>query len=78
MCMGPSPSKPSKSEQDYRAQDDFGTLQRAEEVRGDPMRHTRAMAHGRKQILTMSKVMGGMRKVGPKTGRIGKRAPTRG
>lgn len=55
--MGPSPSKPSKSDQDYRAEDDFRTLQRAEEVRGDTARHGRALGHGRKQMAAIGRVM---------------------
>lgn len=57
MCGIATSSKPSKSEQDYRAEDDFRTLQRAEEVRGDKDRHTRAQSHGRKQISAMSRVL---------------------
>lgn len=59
MCMGSSPSKPSKSEMDYRAEDDFRTMQRAEEIRSDNARHTRALAHGRKTISAMTKVVRG-------------------
>lgn len=44
-------------EQEYRAEEDFRTLERAEEVRGDGARHTRAMAHGRKKISAMHRVM---------------------
>lgn len=69
MC-GPIASKPSKSEQDYRAESDFSTLQRAEEVRGDTSRHGRALAHGRKQVAAISRVMGKAR-----AGRVSKRAP---
>ncbi len=73
MCMGASP-KTSKSEQDYRAEEDFRTLQRAAEVSLDGARHQRAIGHGRKQMSAMSKVVGGMR---GKTGRKGMRAPAR-
>ena len=74
MCGMASPStKPSKSEQDYRAEDDFRTMQRAEEVRGDAARHQRALAHGRKQVAAMTRVVGR----GVKTGRSPKRAPSR-
>lgn len=72
MCNMVSPSKPSKTEQDYRAQDDFGTLQRAEEVKGDPQRHQRAMAHGRKQVGAITRVLG-RAKIGGKSGRVSKR-----
>lgn len=58
MCGMASPSKPSKSEQEYRAEEDFRTLERAEEVRGDQARHTRAMSHGRKRVSAMARVMG--------------------
>lgn len=59
MCGITSPSgKMSKSEQDYRAESDFSTLERAEEVRGDKDRHGRAMAHGRKKVRSMARVMG--------------------
>ena len=76
MCMPASPStKLSKADQDYRAEDDFRTLQRAEDVRLDTTRHARAQAHGRKQILAMSRVLG--RGMAGKAGRIAKRAPTR-
>ena len=58
MCGMVSPSKPSKSEQDYRAEDDFRTMERAEEVRSDKARHERALAHGRKRVVAMARVMG--------------------
>ena len=57
MCGIPS-SKPSKSEQDYRAEEDFRTLERAEELRADKSRHERAVAHGRKRLSAMSRVVG--------------------
>ena len=58
MCGMPAPSKPSKSEMDYRAEEDFRMMERAEEVRGDKARHERAMAHGRKKVRSMARVMG--------------------
>jgi len=58
MCDMASPSKPSKSEMDYRAEDDFRTLERSEEVRADKARHGRALAHGRKRVAAMARVMG--------------------
>ena len=61
MC-GIQSAKPSKSEMDYRAEDDFRTLQRAEEVRGDKARSERAMAHGRKQVQAMTRVVGRSKK----------------
>lgn len=72
MC-GIAPGKPSKSEQDYRAEDDFRTLQRAEEVRMDKSRHGRALQHGAKQMTGMQRIMGRL----PKAGRILKRVPSR-
>lgn len=71
MCMGSEPSKPSKSELEYRAEDDFRTLQRATEVQSDAGRNARAMAHGRKQVVAMAKVMRG---AGRKAGRGGRRS----
>lgn len=60
MCGMVSPSgKQSKQEQEYRAEEDFRTLERAEEVRGDSTRHQRAMAHGRKRVSAMARVMKG-------------------
>lgn len=53
-----APSKPSKTEEDYAAQDDFRTLSRAEEVKSDPARHGRALKHGAKQIQTITRVIG--------------------
>lgn len=58
MCGMASPSKPSKSDLEYRAEEDFRTLERAEEVRGDKARSLRAMAHGRKRVVAMARVMG--------------------
>ena len=75
MCMGASPSKPSKSEQDYRAEEDFRTMQRAAEVSGDKERHMRALAHGRKQVVAISKVMGSAMR--GKAGRRSKRTAGR-
>ena len=69
MCDMPSPSKPSKSEQDYRAESDFRTLEQSEEVRGDKARHARAMAHGRKRVVAMARVMGKGRTAKRATGR---------
>ena len=76
MCMPASPPTTiSKADHDYRAEDDFRTLQRAEDVRLDATRHQRAQAHGRKQMLAMSRVLG--RGMAGKAGRLAKRAPTR-
>jgi hypothetical protein len=74
--MNTTASKPSKSEMDYRAEDDFRTLQRGEEVRMDTARHQRALGHGRKQMTAMAKVVGRSKKIGM-SGRVAKRAPAR-
>lgn len=76
MPMSAKSSKMSKEQMDYRAEDDFRTLQRGAEVQGDSTRHARALAHGRKQIATISKVVG-RGKVGVKAGRAPKRMPRR-
>lgn len=55
MC---STLKPSASERDYQAEDDFRTLQRADEVRSDRGRHTKALGHGKKQMKSMQRVIG--------------------
>ena len=55
---------------DYRAEDDFRTLQRAEEVRSDKGRHTRALGHGRKSMTQISRVIG---RTGRKAGRAAAR-----
>ena len=44
-------------ERDYQAEDDFRTLQRADEVTSSKDRHTRALAHGKKQLKSMSRVV---------------------
>lgn len=76
MCMGSKADK--QREQDYRAEDDFRTLQRAEEVRGDRGRHDRAIAHGRKQVAVITRVMGRTKSTrGAKPGRQVRRAPGR-
>ena len=75
MCGPATPSKQmSKQEQEYRSEDDFRTLQRAEEVRGDKARHERAMGHARKQMTQITKVMSGLR---GKLGRGAKRSQVR-
>lgn len=50
-------SPDSKRMQDYQAEDDFRTLERSEEVRGDSARHGRAISHGRKKVSAMQRVM---------------------
>lgn len=56
----PSPSSgPSQKQMDqYQAEDDFRTLERGEEVRGDADRHQRALAHGRKKVAAIQRVVG--------------------
>lgn len=53
MCMGPSPSK---SEDDYRAEDDHRTMMRAAEIKGDPQRVAGVKRHHAKQRAALSKV----------------------
>lgn len=48
----------AKSDADYRAEDDFRTLERGEEVRGDTKRHSKALAHGRRKVASMAKILG--------------------
>ncbi len=55
-----------RREQDYRAEEDFRTLERAEEVRGDGSRHTRALAHGRQKVASMARIVG--RSAGKRSG----------
>lgn len=53
---------PSKSERDYQAEDDFRTLKRSDEVTSDRGRHKRALAHGKREVKTISRVIGGGRR----------------
>lgn len=48
-----------KREDEYRAEDDFRTLERAEEVRTDKSRHQRALGHGRKKVGQIQRVLKG-------------------
>ncbi len=70
-----NPSGPaSKTEDDYRAESDHSTLQRAEEVRQDPGRMKRVAAHHAKKMDQMQAVgqeLGFRKKGRPK--RIGSR-----
>lgn len=61
---------------DYRAESDFSTLQRGQDVMADPARHQRALAHGRKQVQNIGRVLA-RGKVGAKTGRQPKRMAVR-
>lgn len=45
-----------QTEQDYRAEDDVRTLERAEEVRADAGRHARAQGHARKKLTSMARI----------------------
>lgn len=61
MCMGPSPSK---SDNDYRAEDDHRTLMRAAEIKGDKSRLAGVKRHHAKTRASLSKVgrtLGGRR-----------------
>ena len=64
MCMGPLLS-PSKSEDDYRAEDDHRTLVRGAEIKSDPDRMAGVKRHHAKTRASLSKVgrMLGGRKV---------------
>lgn len=73
MCGMAIPSKPSKSEQDYRAEEDHRTLTRAEEVRTDKARMAGVERHHRK----MSAALGRVGKVIGAGGRKGKRLNVR-
>lgn len=66
--IGQSPES-EKREQEWRAEDDHRTLQRAEEVRSDPGRMKGVMAHHRKKLGEMAKItetLGGKRTMGDK------------
>ena len=52
-----SPSPVSKEQDDWRAQSDFDTLERAEEVRSDKGRLSRAVAIGRKKQKASERVL---------------------
>lgn len=45
-------------ERKWRAEDDFRTIERAEEVRGDKSRHRDAISHGRQRLKTLKRVVG--------------------
>lgn len=53
---GATASKMSKQEQDYRAEDDHRTLQRAAEIGGDPDRMKGVQKHHRKVKRGLSRV----------------------
>ena len=56
---GPAPATAMPfSEKDFQAEDDFRTLQRAEEVSGDKKRLAAAMKKGKKQRDEMDAVLG--------------------
>lgn len=47
---------------DWEAEDDFRTLQRADEVHADRDRHRRAIGHGKKQMKSMARIVSGGRR----------------
>lgn len=64
MCMGLDSPSPSKSEMDYRAQDDHRTLMQAAEIKSDKQRMAGVKRHHAKQRASLSKVgrtLGGRR-----------------
>lgn len=61
MCMGPTSTK---TDDDYRAEDDHRTMMRAAEVKADPKRMAGVKQHHRKIRAALSKVgrtLGGRR-----------------
>jgi len=44
-------------DQKYQAEDDFRTLERAEEVREDSQRHKRAVGHGQGRLKQISAIV---------------------
>lgn len=62
-------------DQKYQSEDDFRTLERAEEVREDASRHRRAMGHGTERLKQISRIVQrGRKKIGPKRGAAGRRS----
>jgi hypothetical protein len=47
----------SSDTKDWQAEDDFRTLQRAQEVKSDGERHSKAIAHGKKMVAASRKVL---------------------
>ena len=66
-----------RSESDYQAEDDCRTLERAEEVRGDPSRYKRVVGHARQKIGMMQRLVGGSAR-GKSRGKAPSRARMRG
>lgn len=52
---------PSSSERDWQAEDDFRTLERADELRSDRRRLGGAMKHGKRRLKAMTRIMSGRR-----------------
>ena len=63
----------SAPSQDYQAEDDCRTMERAEEVRADPARQKRAATYARGRMAVMSKIVGGTAR-----GKARGKAPSRG
>lgn len=57
--MPASPVKMSKDEQKWRAEDDMRTLLRAEEIRADKARLSKASAIAKQQMAAVAKVAKG-------------------
>lgn len=64
-----TPSYPqAMSDHDWEAESDFHTLSRAEEVKSDPTRHAKAIAHGKAKIAADRKVVARGQTIGIKSG----------
>lgn len=73
MCGLAMSSKPSKTEADYRAEDDHRTLTRAEEIRADKTRMAAVERHHNKTMRAMARVGKAIVPAGSK-----RRTPSRG
>ena len=70
MCGSPVSMKENKAREDkYRAEDDSRTLMRADEIRRDKSRVSRAQAHVREQMSAMGRVAGAGEKKSKSRGR---------
>lgn len=69
--------KASKSEDDYRAEDDHRTLMRAEEIRGDKGRMSRVLKHHGKKAREIATLGSKLRTGGRGKGRGKRRSKTR-
>lgn len=52
---------------DYRAQEDASTLQRAQEIQSDKQRHGAAVTHAKKKVESLQKLIGGAKKPAAKS-----------